>query len=267
MKDRVLTAVVVLGWSVSAFAQPASQISAASERLQMGCAPIALLGTPNSALRVVGSYQRGRLLFGPSEPLIINAGTNQGVQNGQEFFVRRVVNDRYTPMTASSDATSIHTSGWVRIVEAQPDTSVATVTHSCDGVLYGDYLEPFADPVPPPDANVTGEPDYAHPGRIALGDEKRQTGAPGDVMVIDRGSDDGLRAGQVVTIYRETVAEREGVMNYGRYGPVLEGRGPSLRIGTARVVSVRPQTALVRIESSREAVYIGDYVAVHRVTQ
>ncbi len=215
---------------------------------------------------MVGSYQRGRLLFGPSEPLIVNGGTNQGVSTGQEYFVRRVVKDRFTPMTVDSHATSIHTSGWVRIVEVQTDTAVATVTHACDGVIYGDYLEPFADPVPPPDANVTGDPDYAHPARIAMGDEKRQTGAAGDVMVIDRGSDDGLRSGQTLTIYRETLTEREGVMGYGSYGPALQGRGPSMRVGTARVISVRPQTALVRIESSREAVYVGDYVAVHRIT-
>jgi hypothetical protein len=50
------------------------------------------------------------------------------------------------------------------------------------------------------------------------------------------------------------------------YGPTLEGPGPSLRVGTARVLSVLPQSAVVRIESSREAIYIGDFAAVHRIT-
>jgi hypothetical protein len=70
-------------------------------------------------------------------------------------------------------------------------------------------------------------------------------------MLIDRGSDHGVRAGQAITIYRES----------------LKGEGPNIDVGRATVLSVRPQTALVRIESSREAVYVGDMAAIHRITQ
>jgi hypothetical protein len=38
-------------------------------------------------------------------------------------------------------------------------------------------------------------------------------------------------------------------------------------VGRATVLSVRPQTALVRIDSSHDAVYIGDFAAIHRITQ
>jgi hypothetical protein len=263
MKGRVLPVVVVLGWSVPAFAQPAPHTGEANSRLQMACAPLSPPAPPARALRVLGSYQRGRLLFGPNEALIVNAGANQGIHPGQEFYVRRVVHDRFTQWTLGFQPISIHTAGWVRIVEVQPDTAVATVTYACDGVMYGDYLEPFADPVPPPDAGVTGQPDFDHPARITIGDEKRQTGAAGSVMVLDRGSDQGLRAGQTVTIYRPTPADRSYMMGYG---PTLQGRGPTMRVGTARVLSVQPQTAVVRIESSREAVYVGDLAAIHRQT-
>ena len=201
MKGRVLPIVAVLGWSVPAFAQPAPETSASRDRLQMACAPMSLPAAPNQALRVLGGYQRGRLLFGPDEALIVNAGANQGVRQGQEYYVRRVVHDRFTRWTLGYQPISIHTAGRVRIVDVQPDVSVAAVTQACDGVMYGDYLEPFVDPVLPPGAY---------------------------------------------------------------YGPTLRGRGPSVRVGTARVLSVQPRTALIRIESSREAVYVGDFAAVHR---
>ena len=55
---------------------------------------------------------------------------------------------------------------------------MARVTHACDGVLDGDYLEPYTDPVAPA-AILGGEPDYAHPARIVMADEKMQTGAAG----------------------------------------------------------------------------------------
>ncbi|PYR89152.1 MAG: hypothetical protein DMF84_26000 [Acidobacteria bacterium] len=261
MKGRVLPIVAVLGWSVPAFAQPAPETSASRDRLQMACAPMSLPAAPNQALRVLGGYQRGRLLFGPDEALIVNAGANQGVRQGQEYYVRRVVHDRFTRWTLGYQPISIHTAGRVRIVDVQPDVSVAAVTQACDGVMYGDYLEPFVDPVLPPGASVIGQPDFEHSARIALGDERRQTGAPGSLMVLDQGSDAGLRAGQTLTIYRWS-GQPTPMMAY--YGPTLRGRGPSVRVGTARVLSVQPRTALIRIESSREAVYVGDFAAVHR---
>jgi hypothetical protein len=264
MTRHVLPLVVVLGWSVPAFAQPAQETTAASgDRLRIACAPVSPPARPSQPIRVLGSYQHGRLLFAPDEPLIVSAGANQGLKPGQQYYVRRVVHDRFTQWTLGYQPISVHTAGWVRIVEVQPDTAVATVTQACDGVLYGDYLEPFTEPVVPPDAGVTGEADFAHPARIALGDEKQQTGAAGSLMIVDQGADQGLRAGQTVTIYRPTSAAAGYMMGYG---PTLQGRGPSMRVGTARVLIVQAKTAVVRIESSREAVYVGDFAAVHRLT-
>jgi hypothetical protein len=69
-------------------------------------------------------------------------------------------------------------------------------------------------------------------------------------MLMDRGADDGVRAGQVLTIYRETLA----------------GQGPLLDVGRAIVLNATAKSSVVRILSSREAVYIGDMVAIHRIT-
>ena len=95
-----------------------------------------------------------------------------------------------------------------------------------------------------------------------MGDEKRQSAAPGSVMLIDQGSEQGLRAGQTLTIFRETVFGRNPGMGYG--DQPVPGRGPIMRIGLARALAVGSHSALVSIESSRDAIYIGDLVAVHR---
>jgi hypothetical protein len=76
-------------------------------------------------------------------------------------------------------------------------------------------------------------------------------GAAGTLMVVDRGSDAAVRPGETVTIYRETMG----------------GIGPVYQIARGTVVSVRAQSALVRIDASREAVYIGDRVAINRMTK
>jgi hypothetical protein len=231
---------------------PASTIAAGQNiREQIACAPINLPAPPIGGLRVLGGYTHGRIMFGPGEALIINAGTAQGIRTGQQYFVRRHVRDAFTPSTANFIPISVHTAGWVTIVDAKDNLAVATVSHACDGVIEGDYLEPYVDPVIPQPSVVGGAPDFEHPGQIVMADERRQTGYAGLLMLVNRGSDHGVRAGQGITIYRET----------------YNGQGPIVDVGRATVVSVRPQTALVRIDSSRDAVYIGDLAAIHRITQ
>jgi hypothetical protein len=233
--------------------QPPTNLIASGQNIreQIACAPTNLPAPPIGGLRVLGGYTHGRIMFGPGEPLIINAGTAQGIKPGQQYFVRRHVRDAFTPATADFIPISVHTAGWVTIVDAKDNLAVATVTHACDGVIEGDYLEPYVDPIVPQASAVGGAPDFEHPGQIVMADERRQTGYPGLLMLVNRGSDHGVRAGQAITIYRET---------YNGYGPIVD-------VGRATVVSVRPQTALVRIDSTRDAVYIGDLAAIHRITQ
>jgi hypothetical protein len=233
--------------------QPPTNLIASGQNIreQIACAPTNLPAPPIGGLRVLGGYTHGRIMFGPGEPLIINAGTAQGIKPGQQYFVRRHVRDAFTPATANFIPISVHTAGWVTIVDAKDNLAVATVTHACDGVIEGDYLEPYVDPIVPQASAVGGAPDFEHPGQIVMADERRQTGYPGLLMLVNRGSDHGVRAGQAITIYRET---------YNGHGPIVD-------VGRATVVSVRPQTALVRIDSTRDAVYIGDLAAIHRITQ
>jgi len=228
--------------------QPGAIAGGQDIRQQISCAPMSLTAPPMAGMRVVGSYVRGRMMFGPGEPIIINAGSRQGLQKGQMYFVRRHVRDMFTPVSLDFIPVSIHTAGWVTIVDTKDDMSIAEVTHACDGVLDGDYLEPYTDPVIPPPA-LGGEPDYEHPARIVMADETMQTAAPGMMMLINRGTDHGLRAGQTLTIYRET----------------MNGLGPVLNVGSGTILSAQPETSLFRIDASHDAVYVGDKAAIHRI--
>lgn len=217
---------------------------------QIACAPMGLPAPPPAGLRVLGGTVHGRLMFAPGDAVIISGGAAQGLQPGQQYFVRRLVHDASKKQPKVDALYGIHTAGWITIVDTKNTLAVATVTHACDGVLEGDYLDPYVEPGLPSPA-LDGAPDYEHPGHLVLADERRQSGYPGMVMVMDRGSEHGVRAGQTLTIYRETIG----------------GEGPLLDVGRATVVSAGPQSSLVRIDSSREAVYVGDLVAIHRITQ
>jgi hypothetical protein len=219
---------------------------------RVACAPMNAVAAQAPALRVLGGRIAGRMMFGPGEQVVISGGAAQGLQVGQDYFIRRSVKDRFTPADRDFTPNSVHTTGWLRIVDVQGAMSVATITHACDAVFDGDYLEPFVAPAAPvPTSNAMAQPDFTNPGRIVMADERRQMGYPGLLMLVNRGTDQGVQPGQALTIFR----------------PTLNGEGPVQRIATATVVSVYPQLSIVRIDGFRDAVFVGDFAAIHRVTQ
>jgi hypothetical protein len=242
--------VILLAALVLSLSQDAVQTRGSSpDGLEaLTCAPAGLPAPAVAGMRVLGGYVRGKIMFGPGDAVIIYAGDN--VQRGQQFFVRRPVLDASRKQPKVGALYGVHTAGWLTVVDVKGAMAVATVTHACDGILEGDYLEPYVAPVLPTSA-LTGAPDYGHPGQIVLADERRQAGYPGLIMLMNRGSEHDVRAGQIVTIYRET----------------LNGQGPVIDVGRGTVLRVSGQSSLVRIDSTREPVYLGDLVAIHRITQ
>lgn len=215
---------------------------------EVACGPQAAFVPPMTTLRISGGADSPKTLFAAADRVLINGGTAQGIKPGQVYFVRRAVSDRFTnKISGGLEVTSVHTAGWLRITDAQTDVATGVIAQACDGIDVGDYLEPFALPVvPAPIAG--GSPDYAAPGHIILGDDRRQMGSAGSMMVLDRGSDHGLKPGQRMTIYR----------------PVAGGRAAGAAIGEATAMVVNAETALVRIDVCRDAVNVGDLVALHR---
>jgi hypothetical protein len=241
-----LAAALVLS-AAPAHAQQSEAAALSGLNHDAGCAPSSPSVKPVSALTVGAGREMGKSLFGIGDAVVIRGGTAQGVKAGDEYYVRRVVDDRFTEQQPGVYRVSVHTAGAVQILEAQEDAAIATVTYACDGVMQGDFLERFERPAIPA-ADVGASPDYAHPARLILGAERRQSAAAGQFMVVDRGSDHGLRPGQQLTIFRRTLPEG----------------GPVAMVGKATVFTVLSESSVVRIESSLDAVYVGDLVAIHR---
>jgi hypothetical protein len=214
---------------------------------ELSCGPEAVVLPPAPSIRVIASQEPGKRLFGPGETVIVSGGSAQGVRVGQEYFIKRVVTDQFAMPLSGFIPVSISTAARLRIVDVESDLAFGTIFDACDGVLDGDYLVPYVRPVVPV-LEAAGEPDYANAGVIVLGNERRQIGGAGSMMVLDRGTDHGVRLGQRATVFRAT----------------LGGAGPVVRVGEASAVVVRQGTSVVRIESSRDAIYVGDRVALHK---
>jgi hypothetical protein len=244
----IVTLLSALTLPAAAAAQAARPLAARSVSIDQLCGAQASLTPPVRSIRILGGAEPMKALFAPGDSVTINAGTRQGVSAGQHYYVRRVVEDRFTVRTTEKQPYSIHTAGWVTVTEASADSAFARVSEACDGIGVGDYLEPLVLP-PPPATLPAGEPDFAHPAHIILGDERRQLGAGGgSLMVIDRGSDHGLRAGQRLTIFRSST----------------DGSGRITAIGDAMVSTTQFETSLIRIDKSSDVIEVGDLVAIHR---
>jgi len=243
-----VAAVVVLA-PLSAQAQSVSHVATRDAAADLACGARATSMPPDRSIQIAPGREYGKVLYGPDETLVISAGTARGVKVGQEYFVRRVIEDRFVHSAGDNlPLASIHTAGWVRILDSTDSSAIAEVIRACDGIQEGDYLELYVKPeVPSPAAE--GQPDYTNPGHVVLGDDRRQMGANGDLMVLDRGSDHGIRAGQRLTIFRTTA----------------RGTGPVARIAEATAVMISPETSVIRIDKTRDAVVVGDLVAIHRI--
>ncbi len=247
--NRMAILIAAMALPGSAAAQiAAGRVVARDYASELACSAQATTLPPDNAVRIGAGREHGKSLFGPGDPIIVKGGTSQGIKAGQDYFVRRVVRDRFAREDADKLKNySIHTAGWIHIEDAQSDTAIATVVKACDGMMEGDYLEPYVKPAVPAEA-LGGEPDYSDPGHVVLGDDRRQMGGNGDLMVVDRGSDHGIHAGQRFTIFRQTGG----------------GSGPIAKIGEGIAMTVNPGTTVVRIEKVIDAVVVGDLVAIHR---
>src|SRR4051794_39879045 len=91
-----VAAVAVVLAPVAAFAQVAdAKVASRDAGSELACGARAIGVPPDTSIRVGGGRERGKSLFGPDETLIIRAGTLQGITVGQEYYVRRVVADRF----------------------------------------------------------------------------------------------------------------------------------------------------------------------------
>lgn len=211
--------------------------------IQVACGPPTSLDVPTDALHILGSQDPvKRFLFGSGELLVLDGGSAKGVELGQLYVVRR-------PLVAGADRTSvaaIQTNGLLSVVAVNENTAIARVERVCDAITSGDYLARFEMPALPAGSdrdNPVGELDFSALGRIVMGQQNMTSGAVGDLMLIDPGSQP-LQPGARFAVYRD-----------------LHVSGlPLASVGEGVVLSVGGKMALTKITRSRDAIVSGDYI-------
>jgi hypothetical protein len=218
------------------------------EVLSLACAPKLTFEVPPTPLRVTGSQESNvHRMLGPGDLITINAGTDNGVEVGQEYYVRRAVPIERRPISRDNPAT-IRTSAWIRIWAVDREMSLATITHACDSVQLEDFLEPFVLPEEPAVSVIRPRAPRGNYGRLMTGNDNRTIFGRGDYFLVDRGSDHGVSRGSQFVVYRDN----------------LQPNNFLFELGEAVAVEVAPEWTAARITVSYDAFRSGDYVALRK---
>ena len=216
--------------------------------ISLACAPSMTYEAPAVSLRISGGQESmRRQSHAPGDLVTLNAGTRGGITVGQEFYARRVLASGEVRVSATNPAT-IRTTGWIRVWAVDEDMSLATITHACDTVDVGDYLEPFAPPTVPALSQLTGPPERGNYGLVLSGQDRRTQFGSGDYLLINRGSSQGVTAGARFVVYHDKKTP----------GNFL------FQIGEAVAVDVKAETATLHVLSAIDAISAGDYVGMRK---
>ena len=225
-------AVTILCAALPAAAQDLSP----SIRSSAACAPVGSVGSSDAP--VVLAFGESRMLYYAGDRVTITAGSEQGLENGQRFFVRR-------PLLIEGMPHGEHTAGWLRIVDTHQSSATAVVDFSCDAIAIGDRIEPFTDETLPGEierTDSTGTLDFSKSATVLFGNDGRQMAGGRDFMLAKIGRKNGVTPGTRYAIYHSLMANHE----------------PNVSFGEAVVVQVEGDRSLLRITEAHDAVRSGD---------
>jgi hypothetical protein len=252
LRAAVLAGAFLLGSALTLAAQrepaPASPHLPA-DVLTLACAPSLTYEEPVAPVRIVGGQDtaRNKRVWAPGDLVTVNVGRENGVRVGEEFFVRRTQLGRGARISARTPA-SVRTAGWVKIYAVEERMSLATVTHACDSIEVGDYLEPFQAPTIPTPAAGRPKPERDNYGRVLIGSDRRMSFGSGEFFTIDRGKNHGIEPGSAFVVYRDK----------------KQGGNFLVEIAEAMAVDVREDSATLTVTLARDAIAVDDYVAMRR---
>ena len=250
----VLIAVGLLTAGSSARAQrgPAATFTNLNpDVLSLACAPSAAVESPMMSLRVTGGQDSFvRRIYAPGDLVTINAGSKNGIEVGQEYYTRRLQVADLARISRETPGT-IRSTGWIKVYAVEEEMSLATITHACDTIEVGDFLEPFKLPVVPTVSKDRPKAERDNYAKVVVGSDRRRSFGKGDYFVINRGSDFGIEVGSQFVLYRD----KKMAENF------------LYEIGEGIATEVKPEMTTVLVTLSLDAIQTGDYVALRREPQ
>ena len=147
--------------------------------------------------------------YGDGDIVYLNAGSQQGIKEGQKFQIIRPRGDvkGVHKQKRGFLGTYIQEVGQLQVFKVRENTSAAQITFTCAPALLGDLLAPVLDresPLQRADGNLDrfADPTGKQTGRLIMAKDNREMVTRNDIVYIDLGSEDRINRGDYLTIYR-----------------------------------------------------------------
>jgi hypothetical protein len=237
---------------------------------------------PNETYLISGENSNYKTTFAPGDYVYINRGADHGVKAGDEFEVIRPERDpsrgkwfKYQPQLNRAMGTMYADIGRLRIVKVQPKTSTAELRFSCDLMQRGDIVRPFqARPIPAlhdvkfdPLASPSGKKTAMVVTTKGFG----MVSSLESIVYVNLGSAQGVQVGNYFRVFRYQGTHSDTVYQIRDTAYKLYGFGstpvayqwdnlPRQVLGEGIVLRTSPNSSTVLLTTSREEIFVGDYV-------
>jgi len=158
---------------------------------------------------IVGAQEeQEQRTFADGDIVYLNEGSQQGIKEGQTF---QIIRPRGTVKGVHKHKKGflgiyVQEVGQLQVFKVRENTSVAKITFTCDAALLGDLLAPVPDRESPQpraaELDRYGDPSGKQTGHLMMAKDSREMVTRNDVVYIDLGGEDQIKAGDYLTIYR-----------------------------------------------------------------
>jgi len=170
---------------------------------------------------VGGEQEQEKRSYAQGDYVFINAGSQQGIKAGQDFAIVRPRGQLTSKFSVKKGWLGVYMQelGNLRVVDVKDRSSVAVITNSCEAILLGDLLRQVSSRVSPPQREEVTLDRFADPtgkqkGRIVFARDGREMVSRNQIVYIDLGAEDNIKAGDYFTIYRPAgTGNLDGVVN------------------------------------------------------
>lgn len=213
------------------------------------------------AFTITSNLRDDRQNLAEGETVYLNGGNEQGIKAGDRFLIIKIVSRKFLhPLHHKMKMGDIlQQVGIVRVTSTQAKGSAAIIERCLDSVQKGDHLVRFTEPanIPLQLRTDTTDPVKVAPNSAVViwSRDNHLNTANGDMTIIDKGADDGLKVGDVLLAARTATYS---VGSDGQKKPPMESTNHYL--GQVMVVKTEAKTATCRILRSNEELRVGDSV-------
>lgn len=237
---------------------------------------------PNDIYVISGENSDYKTTFSPGDYVYISQGADHGIKVGDEFEVIRPAHDamnlrwfKFQPMLSRAMGTTYVDVGRLRVVTVQPKTSTAQMRLGCDLMQRGDIVLPFQarpapalhdikfDPFAPPSGNKTA--------MIVITKNFGMVAGVGAIVYVNLGSAQGVQTGNYFRVFRYQGTRFDSIYQVSDTAYKVYGFGsapvayqwdnlPRQVLGEGIVLRTGPNSSTVLLTTSREEIYVGDYV-------